>query len=86
MLVSSEAPKYFWGEAVLIANFVLNGVPHKKTFFFFLTPFELRKKYKPNLNFFKVWGCLAYVRLPNPKRPKLGGKGFYLCIFGLFFI
>ena len=43
MLVSSEAPKYFWGEAVLIANFVLNGVPHKKTFFFFLTPFELRK-------------------------------------------
>ena len=33
MLVSSGAPKYFWGEAVLTANFVLNRVPHKKTFF-----------------------------------------------------
>ena len=83
MLVSSRAPKYFWGEAVLTANFVLNKVPHKKTF---LTPFELWKKYKRNLNFFKVWGCLAYVRLPNPERPKLGGNDFYLCIFGLFFI
>ena len=51
MLVSSRAPKYFWGEAVLTANFVLNKVPHKKTF---LTPFELWKKYKRNLNFFKV--------------------------------
>ena len=54
MLVSSRAPKYFWGEAVLTANFVLNRVPHKKTL---LTPFELWQKYKPNLNFFKVWGC-----------------------------
>ena len=71
MFVSSRAPKYFWGEAVLTANFVLNRVPHKNTF---LTPFELWKKYKPNLKFFKVWGCLAYVRLPDPKRPKLGVK------------
>ena len=33
MFVSSGAPKYFSSEAVLIANFVLNRVPHKKTFF-----------------------------------------------------
>ena len=51
MFVSFRAPKYFSSEAVLIANFVLNRVPHKKTY---LTPFELWKKYKPNLNFFKV--------------------------------
>ena len=63
MLVSSGAPKHFWREAVLTANFVLNRVPYIKTF---LTPFELWKKYKPNLNFFKVWGCLAYVGLPDP--------------------
>ena len=50
MLVSSGAPKYFWGKSALTANFVLNRVPHKKTY---LTPFELCKKYKPNLNFFK---------------------------------
>ena len=77
MFVSSRAPKYFSSEAVLIANFVLNRVPHKKTY---LTPFELWKKYKPNLNFFKVWGCLAYVRLPDPKRPKLRVKAS-TCVF-----
>ena len=77
MLVSSGAPKYFWGEAILTANFFLNRVPYKKTF---LTPFELWKKYKPNLIFFKVWGYLAYVRLPNPKRPNLGVKAS-TCVF-----
>ena len=77
MLVRSGAPKYFWGEAILTANFDLNRVPHKKTF---LTPFELWKKYKPNLNFFKVWGCLAHVRLPDPKRSKLGVKAS-TCVF-----
>ena len=46
-------------------------MPHKKTK---LTPFELRKGHKPNLGYFKVWGCLAFVRLTNPKIPKLGVK------------
>ena len=55
----------------------MNRVPHKKTF---LTPFELWKKYKPDLNFFKVWGCFACVRLPDPKRPKLGVKTS-TCVF-----
>ena len=30
MHVSSGAPKYFWGEAVLTANFVLNRVPQDR--------------------------------------------------------
>ena len=29
-------------------------------------------EYKPNLGYFKVWGCLAFVRLTDPKIPKLG--------------
>jgi hypothetical protein len=77
MLVSCGAPKNLWGEAVLTANYVLNRIPHKKTL---LTPFELWKKYKPNLDYFKVWGCLVYVRLPDPKRPKLGKRAF-TCVF-----
>ena len=32
MLVSFGAPKYFCGEVVLTANFILNRVPHKKNF------------------------------------------------------
>ena len=55
----------------------MNRVPQKKTF---LTPFELWKKYKPNLNFCKVWGGLVYVRLPDRKSSKLGVKAF-TCVF-----
>ena len=28
----------------------------------------------------RVWGCLAYVRLPDPKRPKLGVRPT-TCVF-----
>ena len=58
-------------EAILIACHVFNRVPHKKTK---LTPFELWKGHEPNLGYFKVWGCLAFVRLTDPKIPKLGVK------------
>ena len=37
-------------------------------------------KRKPNLNYFKVWGCRAIVRLPEPKIKKLGQKAIE-CIF-----
>ena len=57
MLVRFGAPKYFWGEAILIANFVLNRVPHKKTF---LTPFELwKKKKKIKSEFFQSLGLFS---------------------------
>jgi hypothetical protein len=44
-------------------------VPHKKIK---ITPYELWKGYKPNLGYFRVWGCLAFVRFTDPKRPKIG--------------
>ena len=44
-------------------------VPHKKSH---ITPFEMWKGHKPNLGYLRVWGCLAYVRLTDPKMPKLG--------------
>ncbi|GKB29238.1 hypothetical protein Tco_0868639 [Tanacetum coccineum] len=40
-----------------------------------ITPYELWTKRKPNLNYLRVWGCRAVVRLPDPKaenfRPSL---------------
>ena len=33
ILVSCGAPKNLWGKAVLIANYVLNRIPHKKDSF-----------------------------------------------------
>ena len=69
MLIESGAPLHFWGEVILTASHVLNRVPHKKSH---TTPFEVWKGNKPNLRYLRVWGCLAYVLLLDPKIPKLG--------------
>jgi len=61
---------------MLTACYLLNRVPNKKNK---ITPYELWYKRKPNLNYLRVWGCRAVVRLPQPKIKTLGGRGN--CIF-----
>ena len=67
----------YWGEALLTACYILNRIPIKKNN---ITPYELWKNKKPNLSYFRTWGCRAIVRLPDPKRKNLGEKGIE-CIF-----
>ncbi|KAI5350435.1 hypothetical protein L3X38_003326 [Prunus dulcis] len=38
------------------------------------TPYKLWKGRSPNLRILKVWGCLAKVLIPDPKRKKIGPK------------
>ncbi|GKA80098.1 zinc finger, CCHC-type containing protein [Tanacetum coccineum] len=45
-----------------------------------VTPYELWTKKKPNLNYLRVWGCRAVLRLPDPKLKTLGERGIE-CIF-----
>ncbi|GKB33128.1 zinc finger, CCHC-type containing protein [Tanacetum coccineum] len=52
-------------------------VPNKRNK---ITPYELWTKRKPNLNYLRVWGCRAVVRLPDPKLKTLGERGIE-CIF-----
>nr|GEW81245.1 hypothetical protein [Tanacetum cinerariifolium] len=52
-------------------------VPNKRNK---ITPYELWSKKKPNLNYLRVWGCRAAVRLPDPKLKTLGKRGIE-CIF-----
>jgi hypothetical protein len=65
---------------LLTACHVLNRVPHKNKIK--ITPYELWKGYKPNLGYFRVWGCLAFVRLTNPKRPKIGVRTITCAFLG----
>ena len=60
-----------WGEAILSANHILNKVPHKKKE---KTPYELWKGRKPSYAYLRVWGCLAKVAIPDPKKVKIGPK------------
>nr|KYP36589.1 Retrovirus-related Pol polyprotein from transposon TNT 1-94 [Cajanus cajan] len=71
LLNSSYAPDNLWGEALLTACFLQNRIPHRRTG---KTPYELWKGYVPNLKYLRVWGCLAKVLLPDPKKRKIGPK------------
>nr|GEW14553.1 zinc finger, CCHC-type [Tanacetum cinerariifolium] len=67
----------FWGEAMLIACYLLNRVPNKRKK---ITLYELWTKRKLNMNYHRVWGCRAVMRLHDPKLKTLGGRGIE-CIF-----
>ncbi|GJR96163.1 retrovirus-related pol polyprotein from transposon TNT 1-94 [Tanacetum coccineum] len=71
MLITSGAPHSLWGEACLAANTILNKIPHKKSD---KSPYQLWKGKQPSYKRMKVWGCLAKVQIPLPKRTKLGPK------------
>ena len=77
MLISSGLLQNLWGEAMLSANYILNKLPRKKTK---KTPYELWKGKMPSYQFLKVWGCLAKVAVPTPKRIKIGSKSVD-CVF-----
>ncbi|KAI3516107.1 hypothetical protein L1887_15017 [Cichorium endivia] len=64
MLSSSGLSEGFWGEAMLIAHYILNRTPSKRSK---ATPYELWHKKVPNLSYLKVWGCRAVVRLTDQK-------------------
>ena len=71
MIVSAKLPFNLCGEALLIACHVHNRILSKKIQ---SSPYELWNGRKPNLNYLKVWGCIAYFRVPDSKITKLGPR------------
>jgi len=71
-------PNYFWAEAVATAIYIMNRTPtvgvHGMT---------LEEKFtgkKPDVSHLKVFGCIAYIHVPDEKRSKLDPKA-KKCIF-----
>nr|KYP49374.1 Retrovirus-related Pol polyprotein from transposon TNT 1-94 [Cajanus cajan] len=59
MLNETKLPKYFWADAINIACHMLNKVlirPILKR-----TPYEIYKGRKPNISYFRVFGCKCFV-------------------------
>ncbi|KAG8482437.1 hypothetical protein CXB51_023946 [Gossypium anomalum] len=71
ILLNVKLPYNLWGEALLTVCYILNIMPSKK---FKVSPYELWKGRMPNLDYFKVWGCLAYYRVPDQQGTKLGPR------------
>ncbi|GJZ41728.1 zinc finger, CCHC-type containing protein [Tanacetum coccineum] len=72
MLVSANLPKNLWGEALLTACHVSNRIIAKKLK---VSPYEIWNGGKPNISYFRVWGCLAYYKVLLPNTSKLGPRG-----------
>ena len=68
------------GEAILSTNYILNKLLRKKKKKTKKTPYELWKGKKPFYQFLKVWGCLAKVVVPIPKRINIRSKSID-CVF-----
>lgn len=62
---------------MLSANYLLNKVPRKKSK---KTPYELWKGRKYTYKHLRVWGCLAKVVVPTPKKVRIGPKTID-CVF-----
>ena len=77
MLISSDLSQNMCGEAILSANYLLNKVPQKKAK---KTLYELWRGRHPSYKYLRVWGCLAKVAVPPPKKVKIGPKAID-CIF-----
>ena len=59
ILNENALPKYFWVEAVNTACYVLNRVLIRP--YLNKTPYELWKDRKPNISYFKVFGCKYFI-------------------------
>nr|GFC10899.1 retrovirus-related Pol polyprotein from transposon TNT 1-94 [Tanacetum cinerariifolium] len=59
MLTFANLPSFLWAEAIATAYFTQNcSIIHKR---FDKTPYELINKRKPNIKFFRVFGCRCYL-------------------------
>jgi hypothetical protein len=69
MILSAKLHFNLWGETLLTTCHVHNRVSSIKMQ---VSPYKLWNDKKPNLNYLRVWECLAFYRVPDLKRTKLG--------------
>nr|GEX56682.1 integrase, catalytic region, zinc finger, CCHC-type, peptidase aspartic, catalytic [Tanacetum cinerariifolium] len=73
MLTFKYLPLFLWAEAIATACFTQNrSIIHKR---FDRTPYELMNKRKPNIKFFRVFGCRCYLLNDYDDVRKLKAKG-----------
>nr|GFA23602.1 retrovirus-related Pol polyprotein from transposon TNT 1-94 [Tanacetum cinerariifolium] len=73
MLTFVNLPSFFWAEAIATACFTQNcSIIHKR---FDKTPYGLMNKLKPNIKFFRVFGCRCYLLNNYEGVGKLKAKG-----------
>ena len=87
ILFSTKVSKYLWGEAILIATYLINRMPTRVLKF--QTPFQLFKNSFPTSRVstdlpLKIFGCIAFVHVHNQNRGKLEPRA-KKCVFVGYF-
>nr|GFB92948.1 retrovirus-related Pol polyprotein from transposon TNT 1-94 [Tanacetum cinerariifolium] len=73
MLTFANLPSFLWAEAIATACFIQNrSIIHKR---FDKTPYVLINKRKPNIKFFRMFGCKCYLLNDYEDVGKLKAKG-----------
>lgn len=81
MLCDKQVPKSFWPEAAKWTVHVLNRSPTLTVKD--KTPEEMWSGIKPRVDYFRVFGSLAHVHVPNTKRSKLDDKSMQCVLLGV---
>ena len=79
ILSDAQLPNSFWRDAVVYTAYILNRIPSRATDEC-LTPYQLYTGNIPNISHIRIFGCKAYVHIPDEKRRKLDVKSLE-CVF-----
>jgi transposase InsO family protein len=80
LLKSRSMPAMFWGEAVTTAFWILNRSPTKAVDG--MTPFESWHGRRPDVRYFRTFGCVTYVKTVKPHLKKLEDRGTPVVFIG----
>ena len=73
-----DVPYFYWAEAFTTAIYIMNRTPTAAIHG--MTPEERYTGRKPDISHLKIFGCIAYVHVPDELRSKLDPKA-EKCIF-----
>lgn len=76
MLLDMNLNKKLWAEALYAATEIINAMPNENK----KCADEMWFGIKPNIKQFRIFGCRAFVMIPQEKRKKLDSKAFE-CIY-----
>nr|GEX19370.1 ribonuclease H-like domain, reverse transcriptase, RNA-dependent DNA polymerase [Tanacetum cinerariifolium] len=80
MMKATSIPQNFWAEAVRHAIYILNSVPTKALED--INPYEAIRQRKPNLETLRVFGCIAYAKVPSQHLTKLDNRSVKMVYLG----